>query len=65
MSATQRGDSELEEFRQNARDILACYRELGDKLGARFNAKATKDNHLWYYREPVRRFEARPEVPRH
>jgi (p)ppGpp synthase/HD superfamily hydrolase len=48
----------------NARDILACYRELGDKLWDRFNAKATKADHLWYYRELVRRFQARPEVPR-
>jgi hypothetical protein len=48
----------------NARDLLACYRQMGDELWQRFNADATKADHLCYHRELVRRFQARPEAPR-
>jgi (p)ppGpp synthase/HD superfamily hydrolase len=48
----------------NARDILACYREMGDDLWQRFNKSASKADHLRYYRELVRHFQARPETPK-
>jgi (p)ppGpp synthase/HD superfamily hydrolase len=32
----------------NARDILACYREMGDDLWQRFNKSASKVDHLHY-----------------
>jgi (p)ppGpp synthase/HD superfamily hydrolase len=47
----------------NARDILACYRQMGDDLWRRFNAHATKADHLCYYRELARRLQARSEAP--
>ena len=37
----------------NARDILACYRELGDEVWSRFNKKAGKEDQLRYYRALV------------
>jgi (p)ppGpp synthase/HD superfamily hydrolase len=48
----------------NTRDILSCYRQIGDELWKRFNPNATKADHLWYYRELVRRLQARPEAPK-
>jgi (p)ppGpp synthase/HD superfamily hydrolase len=48
----------------NARDILTCYRQMGDEVWRRFNADATKADHLGYYRELVTRFRARPEAPK-
>ena len=48
----------------NARDILAWYRQMGDDLWRRFNPTATKADHLWYYRELVRRLQARAESPK-
>ncbi len=48
----------------NARDILACYREMGDELWGRFNPDASKADHLWYYRELVRRLQSRPDAPK-
>ena len=48
----------------NARDILTCYREMRDELWGRFNAAASKTDHLRYYRALVRRFQERPEAPK-
>jgi (p)ppGpp synthase/HD superfamily hydrolase len=48
----------------NTRDVLGCYRELGDALWERFSPSATKTDHLWYYRELVRRLQARSEAPK-
>ncbi len=48
----------------NARDILTCYREMGDELWRRFNPDASKADHLRYYRALVRSFRERPEAPR-
>jgi (p)ppGpp synthase/HD superfamily hydrolase len=48
----------------NARDILACYREMGDDLWGRFNPDASKTDHLRYYRALVRSFQERPESPK-
>lgn len=41
----------------NARSILADYREIGDKVWARFTAK--KEETLWYYRQLADVFQAR------
>jgi (p)ppGpp synthase/HD superfamily hydrolase len=48
----------------NARDILTCYREMRDELWGRFNAAASKTDHLRYYRALVWRFQERPEAPK-
>lgn len=48
----------------NARDIQACYRDIGDAVWNRFNKQATKEDQLRYYRELVGCFRARPELPK-
>jgi (p)ppGpp synthase/HD superfamily hydrolase len=48
----------------NARDILTCYREMGDDLWRRFNPDASKADHLRYYRALVRCFQQRPGAPK-
>ena len=48
----------------NARDILTCYRQMGDDLWRRFNPSAGKSDHLWYYCELVLRLQARQDAPK-
>ena len=42
----------------NARDILACYREIGDEVWSRFNKQASKEDQLQYYRALVTQFRS-------